>query len=120
MREQKSAEQQRKLAGRGAAPVPSAEIRITCVDAAHTSSVDNACHQDDRPQSWVSAPMPIKDAHQHQENTDVIAERTPPKQAAADDGIGTAAGLSAGMAAPACGVCKLQRPARGPAFGIRF
>ena len=36
-------------ASSGAAPVPSAEIRITCAGAAHTSIVDSASHQDEKP-----------------------------------------------------------------------
>ena len=42
----------------GAAPVPSAEIRMTCAGPAHTSTVDNASHQELKPKSWASAPMP--------------------------------------------------------------
>ena len=40
------------------APVPIAETRITCAGPAHTSTVDSASHQADRPKSCASAPMP--------------------------------------------------------------
>ena len=33
----------------GAEPVPSAEIKITCAGAAHTSIDDSASHQDENP-----------------------------------------------------------------------
>ena len=42
----------------GAAPVPSAETRMTCAGPAHTNTVDNASHQALRPKSCASAPMP--------------------------------------------------------------
>ena len=42
----------------GAAPVPSAEIRMTCAGPAQTSTVDKASHQALSPKSCASAPMP--------------------------------------------------------------
>ena len=50
-------DRERDFEQRGASA--SAEIRMTCAGAAHTSTVDIASHQDDRPKSWASAPMPI-------------------------------------------------------------
>ncbi len=44
-------------ASSGAAPAPSAEIRITWAGAAQTSSVDSAVHTTGKPRSWASAPM---------------------------------------------------------------
>ena len=41
------------------APLPSAEIRISCAGPAHTSTVENASHHETKPKSWASAPMPI-------------------------------------------------------------
>jgi hypothetical protein len=41
------------------APLPSAEIMITCAGAAHTSTDDSAIHHEAKPKSCASAPMPI-------------------------------------------------------------
>ena len=41
------------------APPPSAEMRITCAGAAHTSTVDSANHHAPTPKLCASAPMPI-------------------------------------------------------------
>ena len=41
------------------APLPSAEIRMTCAGAAQTRSEDSAIHHGVKPKSCASAPMPI-------------------------------------------------------------
>ena len=65
----------------GGAPAPSAEIRITCAGAAHTSRVDNASHQDAKAEIMGERAHADIGADQHQEE-----HRGPRRFHAAEEG----------------------------------
>jgi len=63
-------------------PLPSADMRTTCAGPAHTTTVEIASHQAEKPKPWASAPMPTKVPTMTGKNTEVSEDAMPPRKAA--------------------------------------